>query len=347
MSQPLTLENLIQQLQNYPELHVSIGNVSLNPSSSRMAFDEWAHFWLETYKKGIVKDNTYDGTMRNPVEVHLVPYFGSRPLNSISAADIQIFFKTLIDTKSLETQRKIKNALYAIFSTAIECHKCTYNPVTENLRLSSRIAPIQKNTWTASQYTTAFQFALGHKYGLEIITLMETAMSRSELLGLSWNDLCVGEKRLSLRNGLVSQKSTVTGQYELVHDGLKNKYRYRSIPISSLLCGLLTLKPRVIVVGGKKKKPSLVFHAPDGGPHDPRNWYRRVLVRFMRDLHEEHPGVPILTTHELRHTRATLLKDEGVDIFSISRLLGHVDLNMLAKRYAHDNVETLRKALGV
>jgi integrase len=67
----------------------------------------------------------------------------------------------------------------------------------------------------------------------------------------------------------------------------------------------------------------------------------------MRDLHEDHPEVPILTTHELRHTRTTLLKDAGTDLFSIARLLGHVDVNMLIKRYAHDNVETLRKTLGV
>ena len=66
----------------------------------------------------------------------------------------------------------------------------------------------------------------------------------------------------------------------------------------------------------------------------------------MQDMHEE-IGIKILHCHELRHTRATLLKDNGVDLFSIAKLMGHSNLDMLSKRYAHNNVETLKKALGM
>lgn len=94
-------------------------------------------------------------------------------------------------------------------------------------------------------------------------------------------------------------------------------------------------------------KTKYIFHAPSGGPYDPDNWYRRVLKTFMFDLHQEYPWIQQLTTHELRHTRTTILKNDGVDLFSIARLLGHVDLNMMAKRYAHDDLDALRKAIGV
>lgn len=345
----ISVELLVQQLRHIPGIEVSV------KYTDSMSFSAWAEFWLDTYKKGIVKDNSYDGTSRNPVEVHLIPYFGIRPLASITPADVQLYFKTLRGMLSLETQRKIRNALRAIYDTAVECGKCQHNPVTKSLRLVSDIPAATKSTWSAEEYAIAFKFALHHPQGLAIITLMETALSRSELLGLCWKDLSIKSQTLILQNGLVCQKNTTTGHYELVHDGLKNDYRKRTIPISPLLCGLLTLKPRTILVGGNQKKggsphkvqPKFIFHAPDGGPYDPRNWYRRVLIKFMNDLHEAHPEVHTLTTHELRHTRATLLKDGGIDLFSIARLLGHCDLNMLAKRYAHDNVETLRNTLGL
>ena len=77
----------------------------------------------------------------------------------------------------------------------------------------------------------------------------------------------------------------------------------------------------------------------------PTNWYKRNYKSFMAAVIAEHPEVPFLTPHELRHTRATLWKDEGVDLFSIAKLMEHADLDMLAKRYAHNNVDTLRKAL--
>ena len=77
------------------------------------------------------------------------------------------------------------------------------------------------------------------------------------------------------------------------------------------------------------------------------NWTNRVFKPFMRDLQKSYPDVPALNPHELRHTRATLWKDDGVDLFSIAKLLGHSDLDMLAKRYAHNNVDTLKRALGL
>lgn len=60
---------------------------------------------------------------------------------------------------------------------------------------------------------------------------------------------------------------------------------------------------------------------------------------------KNNPTVPILTPHELRHTRATLWRDQGVDLFTISRMMGHVDLRMEKTRYVHDNVEQFRNAL--
>lgn len=337
----IPVEVLVRQLQHIPGIRVTVEHVDV------VLFEDWARQWLEKYKKGIVKDNTYRSTYLEPVELHLIPYFGGRELNSITSDEVQDYFKSLADNLSYETIKKIRNVLRQIYEAAIEKHISFESPVLSSLRLVSAIPPMEKNTWSASEYTTAFQYALHHVHGLEIIALMETAMSRSELLGLCWSDLDVDAKLLILHNGLVCQRSTTNGKYELVHAGLKNKYRQRSIPLSPLLCGLLALKPRSITVGGKKRNPAFIFHAPDGGPYDPRNWYRRVFQNFMRDLHDDHPEVPILTTHELRHTRATLLKDEGTDLFSIARLLGHVDLNMLARRYAHDNVEALRKALGI
>lgn len=217
MASVVPLELLVRQLQGIPGLTVSLTDESSTP------FDSWARHWLETYKKGVVKDNSYYGTSRNAVEVHLIPYFGSRSLISITPQDIQEYFKTLKDTYTLETQQKIRHALYAIYETAIENQLCASNPVTKNLRLVSTKNSAPKRVWSEKEYEQAFKFALGHPSGLDIITLMETAISRSELLGLQWCDLDTEARAFNLRNGLVTQKSTSTGQYELVCDGLKNK----------------------------------------------------------------------------------------------------------------------------
>lgn len=65
----------------------------------------------------------------------------------------------------------------------------------------------------------------------------------------------------------------------------------------------------------------------------------------MRALHKLYPDIPILSPHELRHTRATLWITQGMDPYMSARLLGHSDLKMLTKIYDHASTETLRKVL--
>ena len=66
------------------------------------------------------------------------------------------------------------------------------------------------------------------------------------------------------------------------------------------------------------------------------------------DYQYKYPEIKRLTPHELRHTRATLsANDDDVDLFQLAKLLGHSDLNMLIKRYAHTDVEAMRKALKI
>ena len=65
----------------------------------------------------------------------------------------------------------------------------------------------------------------------------------------------------------------------------------------------------------------------------------------MRALHKLHPDIPILSPHELRHTRATLWIVQGMDPYMAARLLGYSNSKMLTKIYDYTNTENLRSAL--
>lgn len=318
-------------------------------------FEAYAKQWLETFKKGKVKDNTYRGTYENPVLKHLIPYFGKAQMNSIKQSDVQKFFDEKGREYSLETLKKMRSALNLIFVAAIDDDLCYKNPVNKNIKLQSTVSPAEKKSYTQDEYDIVWDFARSHRFGLSIMVLMETGISRSELLGITRPNIDFDNNIIYITDGLVEEKSTETDKYVLVAEGLKNKYRSRPVPISVELSDALRNKPAIIYVGGNVKKgiapvavePKHVFHSPTGGPYSPNNWYKREYSAFMDDLRKAHPEIKRLTPHELRHTRATLSANDEVDLFQLAKLLGHSDLNMLIKRYAHTDVEAMRKALKI
>jgi integrase len=179
-------------------------------------------------------------------------------------------------------------------------------------------------------------------------------MSRSELTGLDRdNDIDAVNNVIHIRSGTVDIKDVKTNKYKVLTAGLKNQYRERDVPVKRFVIDLILAKPKEISFGGNKKKKihpktvttKYVVSSPTGQVYSPHNWYRRVYQPFMQEMHADHPDIPILNPHELRHTRATLWKDEGIDLYTIAKLLGHVDLDMLSKRYAHNSIAALKKAL--
>lgn len=317
----------------------------------RALFSAWALECLELYKKPFVKGNTYSGTYLAPVQQRLIPHFGEMALDAILPIHVQKYINKMAKTYSPESVKKDYTILAFIMQHAVDNGLCKINPAGKSIRLP-KIEPPEKHAYTQREYDIVYDFAKSHPNGLAIMLMMETGITRSELLGLHWSDIDIESKMLHINQGLVAYQDLDQQKWTIEADGLKNKYRRRAIPLVDLdLIHWLETKPRMIRVSQGKEVPpkevqtDFVFHSPEGKPYQPQNWSRRVFNRFMDDLLAVHPELPRVTPHELRHTRATLWLAQGVPELMVAKLLGHCDLKMLAKIYDHTDVETLRNAI--
>ena len=153
-------------------------------------------------------------------------------------------------------------------------------------------------------------------------------------------------RAIHINQGLVVYHSVEEDKLVMESNGLKNKFRRRTIPITDQeLWKRLCQAPRTVNLGKRTMLTEQIFHSPEGKPYQPNNWENRVYRPFMRALHKAHPEIPMLSPHELRHTRATLWIAQGMAPYMAARLLGHSDLKMLTKIYDHTSTETLRQAL--
>ena len=308
-------------------------------------FSNWALSCLETYKRPYVKPNTYAGTYLAPVQNHLIPAFGEMKISYIKPVHIQRYINQASARYAPETVKKDYNCLKLIFDTAVDIQLCLKSPLTRSIKLPRYETRKDKHAFTQTQYDVAY--AAAKEYGgLSLMLMLETGLSRSELLGLRWEDIDEENRCIRVTQGLVVYHDVDEDKQVLSSDGLKNKFRKRAVPIADdALWSRITQAPRTVKAGGRKIPTEYVVHSPEGKPYNPNNWVNRVFRPFMRRLHREHPDIPELSPHELRHTRATLWIAQGIDPYMVARLLGHSDLKMLTKIYDHTSTETLRKAL--
>lgn len=287
-------------------------------------FDEWAEEWLKTYKKGTVKQHTYLYTYEVNVAKYLIPYFGSQKLSEIRQIDIQKYFNSV--TFSQSVLRKQKLILHEIFETAVNNDMCKKNPVI-NIRFHNFLEEETKRVYTSEQARKVKEYAEKHQnYG--IIILLETGIRRSELLGLQWSDIDFHSLTMRICRAVVQTRG------QIVISSPKSKSSNRIFPISQELADYIKQIPNngIYVIGTEDK------------PQSPSTFAHR-FIRFMQRMSKE-IDVPALSPHELRHTYGTLLRENGVDIYTIQKVLGHADINTTASLYVHNDIEVLRKKLG-
>lgn len=155
---------------------------------------------------------------------------------------------------------------------------------------------------------------------------LTTGLRRGELLGLKWSDIDLekGDLRVQRQIGRIDGK--------IIEMPLKTKNAYRTLPLSADAIDVLMQQRR------KTGNSEWVFPSPTGGPMSPDS----VLHMLHRVL--KRAGLPKVRFHDLRHTFATLALQNGVDIKTVSGMLGHFSAGFTLDTYAHVTTSAKREA---
>ena len=154
-----------------------------------------------------------------------------------------------------------------------------------------------------------------------------TGLRRGELLGLKWDDVDLKNGILHVRRQIMRQNGAV------VEAPLKTKNSYRSIAIPADAVEVLKTQREKVGCGSE-----YVFPSPTGGPISPDS----VLHMLQRVL--KRAGLERVRFHDLRHTFATLALQNGVDVKTVSGMLGHYSAGFTLDTYAHVTTAAQRTA---
>ena len=288
---------------------------------------QWLDVWYENYAQIKMRPSSYS-TYGGYIKNHIKPYIGDIPIEKLSTLDLQKLYKKLltegrvprIESKnqpkglSPKTVRNINQIISSAMDMAKEqklildnpCAKCSL-PKVEHREMKT-LQPEQ----LAAFMNEAKNSGVYELYYLDLAT----GMRRGELLGLKWEDI-------DLKRGIIRvsrQVARIDGEVKEIP--LKTKNSYRNIAIAQDTVEMLKEMKA-------KARSEYVFPSPTGGPISPDS----VLHMLHRVL--ERAGLPKIRFHDLRHTSATLALQNGVDIKTVSGMLGHFSAGFTLDTYGN------------
>ena len=147
---------------------------------------------------------------------------------------------------------------------------------------------------------------------------LSTGLRRGELLGLKWSDIDLERRTLEVRRQIQRVNGVIQETAPKTHNA------YRKILLSAEAVGILKEYREQ-----QKVKSEYVFSSPTGGIMEP-DCARKMLKRVL-----QRAGLDELRFHDLRHTFATLALQNGVDVKTLSGILGHYSAGFTLDTYAH------------
>ena len=296
--------------------------MAADPDAYKRPWGEWCEEWWSTR---VVEDSTLRsdlGRRRN----HLEPRWGDVPVGSIRRHDVKAWVSELLrGGVSPSTTQRILHLFSASLNAAVDAEVIEVNP-------AARIK-LPAGGQAMERYLTRDEFAL-------LLGQLPTThdVLVAELLaftGLRWGELAgLHRNRVDLDRGLLRVVETFDEKAGAIKAYPKGR-RVRDVPLTASLVERLRELETPTAAGcgvphkvGVCRSPLLVAGA-QGGVLRNTNWAGRVFKDAV-----DRAGLGECRIHDLRHTYASWLLQDGVPLAEVGQLLGHVS-PVTTQRYAH------------
>lgn len=311
---------LTKQLKGVREIIVS--------RRKRKDFEVVTEEWLK-YKKNTVKKSTYYNYSYS-VAKYLYPSFAGKNITKIK--NYNNFIEELSDTLSPKTVRDIVTKLKEIINFYEEEHNTKLNIKKMSLpKMNKKEIQILSNK--DKQKLEKYCIEQNSLKSLGILICLNTGLRVGEVCALRWENVDFETRRIHVEKTIERIYSKEENKTIVIIDTPKSITSVRTIPINSKLYNILKQ------IRGKSKKTDFVLTGSSEHYVEPRNYqyhFKEILKRNK---------VKKYKFHTLRHTFATNCIEAGMDIKSLSEILGHADVSITLNIYVHSSDKAKRKYL--
>lgn len=322
-----------------------------------LKFSEFTEIWKRDYGSKELAPSTYKRYCRM-LETRLLPYFGHFYINKIKPTDIMKFYDLLEKDTQLVRKKgnngsKTKKPLSG--KTILEHHRLLramlHKAVYWQLIVANpaeRVQPPKARKPKRRSYDDEQTKILlenlellpneDTKYKVAIILTVFTGVRLGELMGLEWQDV-------DFKNGIISinRSSQYLADMGVFTKVPKTESSIREIAIPEFIVSLLEeyklwYEEQKSIYSELWTNSDRLFVQADGKPMHPST-ISKWFVKYVGQI-----GLPVINFHGLRHTNASLLVAQNIDIAVISARLGHAQISTTLDFYVQPLLSHNRKA---
>ena len=313
-----------------------------------LKFSEFTDIWKRDYASKELAPATVKRYYRM-LDTRILPYFGRMYINKIKPTDIMRFYDLLSKDTQLERKKNtkiVKTNKPLSRKTILEHHRLIHAMLTKAVywqvivsNPADRVQPpkvikTKRKCYDDVQckYLLSNLSQLGEdkiKFKVAIALAIFTGARLGELAGLSWSDI-------DLNNGIIhiNRSSQYISELGVFTKVPKTESSIRDIAIPDFVVSLLSdyriwYDNQNFVYNDLNSNLECLFVQSNGKPMHPSTiskWFKK----FIQDI-----GLPVINFHGLRHTNASLLISQQIDVAIVAARLGHAQISTTLNFYVH------------
>lgn len=295
-------------------------------AGSKVPLSKFLDEWLVVAKTS-VRPNTFH-QYSQIVHQHINPMLGEILLKDLRPDHVQsLYINKLENGVSPRTTRMIHAVIHRALNHALKLGLIVRNVSDAVTR--PKVERKEMKTLNDYQVRQLIQVAESKRMGILFWVAVTTGLRQGELIGLKWSDLDWKTRRIQIQRQVQRRKGE-----GLVFCEPKSASGRRVIVLGKLTIERLREHKNIqqkdrILLEEKWQDYDLIFPSPIGKPLEPSN----VLKVYKYCLKEA--GLPNLRFHDLRHTAATLMLQQGINPKIVQERLGHSDISLTLNTYSH------------
>lgn len=294
---------------------------------------DWLNEWYKDYLEGTLSASTLRG-YRYQIDNYLIPMLGNIPIQNLTTLQIQkmvneLKFESPITHKPMSA-KSVKN-IFMNLSAALE-KAVNLDMLKKNPCKKVELPKCEKHeieVYDEEEVKKLIHCAVGTDMELIIMMSLSLGLRRGEIIALRWSNV-------DLDNGIVHIcENRVEGlDGEVVTKKPKSQAGIRDIPLSSSLIDMLKKYRKQYEViqaryGVGYKNDDYVICQANGKPYKPFSFTKK-FTTFL-----EKNGLRHIRYHDIRHTNASIMLQQGISPKIAQERLGHSDFAITMNIYSH------------